>query len=147
MGFLSRVLGGQANATVQKFNGNKDYLEAVCAAAALVAASDGDISDDEVETTGKIVRNNAVLRTAFNDREIETTIDTMLGRAKGGRSGRVGLMNEIGDIVEKDPSMGEAVYLMAVDVAESSGDISAQEQAVLSKIAERLRIDPRKYDI
>lgn len=147
MGFLSRVLGGQADAAVKRLNGRMDALEAVCAAAALTASADGDISDTDVEIAGKTVRNNATLRAAFDDRAIEKCLDTMFERAKGGRSGRVGLMNEIGDVVDKDPEIAEAVYLMAVDVAEGEGGIDPKEQAILDKIAQRLKIDPRKYDI
>lgn len=142
-----KKLFGAAKDAADKYSGNTDFLEAVCASAALVAAADGDISDAEVEQTGKIVRNNPILSKAFDSRTIEKTIDTMLARAQGGRSGRMALYNEISDVVNRAPEMGEAVVLMAIDVAEAEGGISEQEQAVLNRIAERLRVDLKKYEV
>jgi tellurite resistance protein TerB len=146
MAFLGRLFGS-AQEAVNKYGGNKDFLEAVCASAALVAAADGEISDNEVAKTQQVVLNNPKLSGAFDRRTIETTIDQMLNRANGGRSGRHGLYQEIEDVINKDPEMSEAVYLMALDVAEAEGGIDDKEQAVLDKIAERLHIDKKKYDV
>lgn len=145
MAILGRLFGS-AQEAVNKYSGNKDFLEAVCASAALVAAADGTVSDEEVAKTAQVVLSNPKLAGAFDRRMIETTIDTMLNRANGGRSGRHGLYQEIEDVV-KDEEMGQAVYLMALDVAEAEGGIDEKEQAVLTRIAERLHIDPKKFDL
>ena len=132
--------------SVKKLSGNTDFLEAVCAGAALVACADGDISDTEVETTIKTVSSNPTLNAAFSQSQIGATIDTMLKRAQAGRTGRVGLYKEIDDIASND-DMKEIVYLCALDVAEAEGGIDPTEQAVLNKIASKLSLDPKKYDV
>lgn len=142
LGNLKKMLSG----SVQKYSGKKDFLEAVTAAAALVAAADGNVSDEEVGATIQIITANPALSGAFSVREIETTADTMLRRAAAGRTGRMGLYNEIGDIA-KDPEMAEVVYLTALDVAEASGGIEDKEQEVLTKIAKQLGLDPKKYEV
>ncbi len=140
------TLKAKLTGSVHKLSGRKDALEAVCAAAALVAASDGDISDGEVAATTKAVKANPTLAAAFPVRDIETTIDAMMSRAEGGRSGRLGLYREI-EQISKDADISEIVYLAALDVAESDGSIGEKEKAVLGKIAASLGLNPANYDI
>lgn len=140
-GFKSKF-GGAVN----KYSGRKDFLEAVCASCALIAAADGDVSDAEVEKTVKVIASNPKLSGSFASREIELSADAMLKRAQAGRSGRVGLYKEIDDIAS-DPEMAETVYVAALDVAESSGGIDEKEKAVLLNIAQRLKIDTKQYDV
>lgn len=128
----------------KKYSGQKDYLEAVCAGCALVAAADGDISDDEVEATIKALTSNATLSSGFNSREIEKCANEMIQRVAGGRTGRMGLMREIEDVAA-DPDKAEAVLLAMLDVAEGDGTIDPAEQKVLENIAGKLRLDLKKY--
>jgi len=130
---------------VNKYSGRKDFLEAVCAASALVAAADGDVSDAEVDQTVKAVASNASLSAAFKPSEIERVADTMLKRAQGGRVGRSGLYKELEDIAN-DHDMSETVLLSALDVADHGG-ISAEEKAVLTKIAQTLGLNLANYDV
>lgn len=138
---LKQKLSGGVN----KYSGRKDFLEAVCAAAALVAAADGEISDDEVAQTVKAVSSNASLSAAFKPVEIERTADLMLKRAQGGRVGRAGLYKEIGDVTN-DHEMSETVLLSALDVADHGG-IDDKEKDVLAKIASTLGLDLKNYDV
>ncbi|NTF35535.1 tellurite resistance TerB family protein [Agrobacterium rubi] len=131
--------------SVNKYSGRKDFLEAVCAASALVAAADGDVSDAEVNQTIKAITSNAQLSGAFNTRDIETTADAMLKRAQGGRVGRAGLFKEIEDI-KADHDMAETVLLSALDVADHGG-IDDKEKEVLGKIASALGLTLANYDV
>ena len=135
-GFLKK----KAGESVQKFSGQTDFLEGVCAAAALIAAADGDIEDSEVVATKKAVMANKALASGFDGRIIDTTIDRMLDRAGGGRVGRAGLWKEIEESA-KDPEKAEAILCTALDVAEGDGEIEPQEKAVLDKLATILRVD------
>lgn len=132
--------------SVNKFSGRKDFLEAVCASCALVAAADGSVEDSEVETTIKTIASNPSLQAAFSSREIESTADAMLKRAQAGRTGRMGLYKEIEDI-KADAEMAETVYLAAWDVAESDGSVADEEKAVMAKIADRLGVNPAQFDV
>jgi len=138
---LKEKLSGSVN----KYSGRKDFLEAVCAASALVAAADGDVSDAEVEQTVKAITSNAQLSAAFKTAEIERTADAMLKRAQGGRVGRAGLYKEIEDI-KADHDMAETVLLSALDVADHGG-IDAKEREVLAKIASTLGLNLANYDV
>ncbi len=126
----------------KKFSGKTDFLEAVCAASALVATADGDLDDNELVAAVAAVKSNAALSGAFDARAIETTMDKMCIRAVG-RVGKSGLFKEIEDI-KADHDMGETVLLVALDVADSGG-ISAEEKAVLAKIASTVGLDLAKY--
>lgn len=129
---------------MNRYSGQKDFLEAVCAGAALVANADGDISDAEIATATKTVAANATLSASFDNRSIETTMQTMMTRATGGRVGKAGLMSEITDVAN-DPDKAEAVLLSVLDVAESDGNISEVELAVCKSIATALKVDINKY--
>lgn len=127
-------------AKMSKFSGKTDFLEGVCAACALVASSDGSVSDDEVDATMKTIAANAALQSAFSSRQIEQCAETMLKRAQGGRMGRNGLHREIEECA-KDADMAEAVALAALDVAEADGDIGDKEKEALKKIGSLLSVD------
>lgn len=137
---FAKLFGKKAEAAVQKFSGRTDFLEAVCAGAALVAAADGEIEDAEVTATVKAVKANKALAQGFDSPTIDKTINTMLDRAGGGRVGRAGLRKEIME-VSKDPEMAEAVVLTMLDVAEADGEVEPAEQKLLESIAKDLGID------
>lgn len=126
----------------KKFSGKTDFLEAVCAASALVATADGELDDSELLAAVAAVKSNAALSGAFDARAIETTMDKMCSRAVG-RVGKAGLIKEIEDI-KADRDMSETVLLVALDVADSGG-ISNEEKAVLAKIASTVGFDLAKY--
>lgn len=141
--FLSKFKDKLAG-SLTKLSGNKDFLEASCAASALVATSDGEVSDKEIETTTKVVSSNPSLTKAFKPTEIEKCIDTMLRRAAAGRTGRMGLYKEIDDI-KSNADMAETVYLTALDIAEADGEVGAKERQTLNEIAKRLGLNPQAY--
>ncbi len=137
---FGKLFGRKAEAAVQKFSGRTDFLEAVCAAAALIAAADGEIEDAEVKATVKAVKANKSLAGGFDQGTIESAINKMLDRAGGGRVGRMGLWDEIREVA-KDNEMAQAVVLTALDVAEGDGEIEDAEKKVLEKLAKDLSID------
>jgi tellurite resistance protein TerB len=137
---MKKLVGDHAN----KFVRDRNYLEAVLAAAALIAVADGQIEEQEEDALIKAVKANAVLSKAWEAREIAMMAQNMLDRAKGGRMGQAGLYSELDDVA-KNPAMAEAVLLMALDVSESDGQIEPEEKVVLEKIATRLSLSLAKY--
>jgi tellurite resistance protein len=123
--------------------GNKDALEAVCAAAALVASSDGEISDKEIAAVKQAISSNPTLSNAYRVADIERCADAMLSRAKG-RMGRHGLFKEIEQIAANH-EMAEAVFISAMDVSESDGNVGPEEKKTLAEIAKRLGLNPQNY--
>jgi tellurite resistance protein TerB len=139
-GLKSKLLG-----SVSRFSGKTDFLEAVCASAALVASADGEISDDEVKATLKAVTSNSTLTSAFKTPIIEKCIDGMLKKAGSGRTGRLALFKEIGE-GNTDLERGETIYLVALDVAEADGNIGDKERTVLNTIAKQLGVNPERLN-
>jgi tellurite resistance protein TerB len=141
LGNLKSKFGG----TVAKFNGNKDFLEAVCAASALVAYADGVVSKEEEKATIKAISANAIMSASFTSSEIERTAEKMFDRAEGGRVGRNQLYQEIEEASARDTAkeMAHVILLAALDVA---GDISDAERSVLTKVAERLRLNLADFE-
>ena len=131
--------GKKAGEAISKFAGKTDFLEAVCAASALVASADGSIDDKEILATKKAITSNKALSGGFETRVIEKCIETMLDRAGGGRVGRSGLWKEVDEGIAKE--YGEAILLSALDVAEGDGDIGEKEQKVLEEIAKRAGVN------
>lgn len=134
----------QLAGAMNKVAGNKDFLEGVCASCALVASADGSIDDDEIESAIANVTGNATLNGSFTSQEITQTMENMLNRTKT-RTGRAGLFTEIDEAANKTGA-GETIYLAALDVAEADGNIDADEQEMLNKIARRVGVDPNKLD-
>lgn len=137
---FGKLFGKKAEAAVQKFSGRTDFLEAVCASAALISAADGEIEDSEVKATVKAVKANKSLAGGFDQSTIEACINKMLERAGGGRVGRMGLWEEIREVA-KDAELAQGVVLTALDVAEGDGEIEPEEKVVLDRLAKELSVD------
>ena len=150
-GALKRAFGAAAGGVVKElsaeYGANTDFLEAVCAAAALVAASDGEIEPGERTKIIALVQKHPQLGKLYNLSIIEQTAEKMFQRA-GDASGRQGLARELDDIKGRPngQTMGEDVYLVALDVASADGEVEPQEEVVLKKIAARLGVDASKFD-
>lgn len=146
-GALKKALGAGAKEIKAEYGESKDFLEAVTAAAALVAAADGDIEEAERRKVVSIISNHPTLSKIYQGNVIEATAETMFKRAKE-VSGRQQLARELDDIKSRPngAQMAEDAYLVALDIAGADGEIEPQEQDVLKKIASRLGIDPSKFD-
>jgi tellurite resistance protein len=140
MDVLKRSLGANLN----KYSGNKDFLEAVCAAGAIVAAADGTVEDSEIVACVEMAANNEKLRAAYSQGEIEECMDRMLKRAKT-VSGRAGLNRELDDCAKSELTMREDIVLAALDVAMADGSIGPAEKSAIDKIASRLGVNPDKF--
>ena len=150
-GALKKAFGAAVSGVNRELNAaysqNTDFLEAVCAAAALVAASDGDIEQSERSKIISLIQKHPQLGKLYSLDVIEKTAETMFKRA-GEASGRQALARELDDIKARPDGaqMGEDVYLVALDVASADGEIEAAEQSTLDKLARRLGVDPSKFE-
>lgn len=126
---------------IKKYSGRKDILEALCAGVALVASSDGEVSDDEIKAIQKVVSSNPLVSASFRQGEIDKCVDTMLKRASTGRSGRIGLYREIEEI-RADSVACEDVFLCAYDIADADGKMDPKEKSTLMEIASKLGVNP-----
>jgi tellurite resistance protein len=139
-------LAEKLSAGFSRLNGRTDLLEGIAAAAALVAAADGDIADEEVGTVIEALANHATLSKAFKQGDIERITDAMLRRAKGGASGRLGLMREFSEAKSKSSVEDlEMLLVIAIDVSNADGNLDESERKVLNKIAQALGLSLTSY--
>lgn len=146
-GKLKKAFGAGAKEIKAEYSENKDFLEAVLAASALVAAADGDIEETERRKVISVVSNHATLSKLYASNVIEATAETMFKRAKDA-SGRNQLGRELDDIKTRPNAgqMAEDAYLIAVDIAKASGEIEPAEAEVLKKLATRMNVDVSKFE-
>lgn len=134
MGIFGKLLGNRAKDAVQKFSGNTDFLEALCAGCALTAAAEGGIDDAEYDQALRIIQSNSAISAGFSPRDIESAFSRMAPKTAS-RMGKSELKREIEEAVKRDQSMGEAIVLACLDVADTGG-ISEPEKVVMKGIAE-----------
>lgn len=148
-GILKKVIGAAGGAAAKevasKYKGNRDYLEAVCAVAALVAAADGEIEDSEIKATQELVSNNDALSSIYSKSDIEDIMGKYLAKAKS-LSGRIALKRELAD-VKNNPQQAEDVFAVGVDVAMADGEMEPEEQKRLAEIAKVLGVDPKAFGL
>lgn len=145
-GALKKAFGAGAREVQANYSQNKDYLEAVCAASALVAMADGELEEVEKNKVIALLTNHSTLGKMYDRATVENTAETMFKRAKDA-SGRQSLARELDDIKGRPDGaqMAEDVYLIAVDVSAADGEVEPEEKVVLEKIASRLGVDPAKF--
>lgn len=143
---LKKAFGAGAKEIKNDYSGNKDFLEAVCAASALVAAADGDIEESERRKIVSLIQNHSTLGKSYDARVIENTAEEMLKKAKDS-SGRAQLARELMDVKSKSDGqqMAEDAYLVGLDIANSDGELEDAEKEVLAKIANLLGVDPSRF--
>lgn len=146
-GALKKAVSSGAREVSAEYSTNKDFLEAVCAASALVAMADGELEDTERNKAISIITGHSVLSKLYQRDVIEQTVDTMFKRAKDS-SGRQALAREMDDIKGRPEGakMAEDVYLIACDISMADGTAEPQEVEVLKKIANRLGVDPARFE-
>ena len=131
-----------ARAVVNDYSGKRDFLEATCAAAALVTAADGKIEDSEIEAAVTSMSDHKTLSVAYSGAEIEDEMTKALRKAKT-ISGKAGLKREIEEVASKDRALREDVFLIAADVADSTDGIGEAERKMLDTVATLLRVDSK----
>ena len=144
-GALKRAIGAGATQVKTEYAGNKNFLEGVIAACALVAAADGDIEDAERAKISALLKNHTQL-SMYPPNEVEAVADRYLRLAKDA-SGRAQLGREMAEVKHGPDGkrMCEDIYLAAVDIANADGEVEPQEKAVLEKIAKVLDVNPADF--
>ncbi|MDP5253346.1 MULTISPECIES: TerB family tellurite resistance protein [unclassified Vibrio] len=131
-----------AQVTLHKVE-NRDLMEAIVAAAVLVAHADGDCSTAELEKLDNIISANDNL--AHFGSEIGKTIDKYAAMYEAGaRLAKMKLMKEIRD-VDNDEAQKEEAFIIAIEIADADGEIDEAELSVLREIGKALGLNPDNY--
>jgi tellurite resistance protein TerB len=140
MGFFSK-LGKSAKAVAKQ-----NVFEGVVAAAVLVACADGEFSKKEAEKVERLLATNDSL-SAFKKTDISRLITKYAGVVETDfRMGKLKMLKEIEEIAE-NPSDAEEVFITAISVAETDGEIDEKELAVLVEIGKKLGLNLKDYGV
>lgn len=124
---------------------NRNLMEAIVYGALLVSAADGQIEDAEVRKLDELIRANENL--AHFGPEITTTINNATAKFKANfQVGRVEALRQIGE-VKTDPADAVDVFVNALAIAESDGEIEPAEAKVLVELANVLGVRATDYGL
>jgi tellurite resistance protein TerB len=140
MGFFNKLTKSAKSVAKQ------NVLEAIVAASVLVAAADGEIEKKETEKLEKMLANNDSL-SSFSKTEIQRLVGKYSGTVETDfRMGKIKMLKEIEDIAE-NPGDAEEVFVTAISIAESDGEIEPKELTILVEIGRRLGLSLKDYGI
>lgn len=143
-GFLKTMKGaGKALAEKSVKAENKDLMEAMVCAAALIAYADGDLGDDEVVKISAILDSSHAL-VAFGTEPAQFFDKQCKALESSYRMGRLTVMKEIED-VKGNKEEAEMVLIMAIEVAYADGECDADEDKELKAIAGKLGLKLEDY--
>ncbi len=136
-GFLKKIKGAGAELANKSVKAeNKDLMEAMVCAAALMAYADGELEDEEVTKISQILDTSKALE-AFGTEPAQFFDAQCKILDSSYRMGRLTIMKEIEDVKgNKDES--EMVMIMAIEVAFADGEMEPEEEKELNAIAGKL---------
>ena len=113
------------------------HYEALIQAMVITSASDGDMSDSELERIGRIIRYAPAFQ-GFNTADLSHI--TQATAAALGREDGLDLI--IASMVSKlEGPLAETAYAFALDIAADDGVITGEEQDILQLLRQSLNID------
>lgn len=130
---------------VSKFQ-NRNFMEAVVAACALVAVADGSIDPEEKRKMVGFIQNNDALKAfkmddviaSFNKITAKLDFDMSIGKAEA--------LAVIAKIKKNDAEARLAVRVASA-IAASDGTVDEQEIAVMRTICNELGLNPSDFDL
>ena len=130
---------------VGKFK-NKEFMEAIVAGCALVAAADGEISSAEKLKMSGFIKNSDELKVFDMDKVIEAfnrvcskfEFDEQIGRAEA--------LAIVGKIKDK-PEQARLLIRVCMAIGASDGDFDDQEKAVCRMLCAELGLTPSDFDL
>lgn len=132
----------------KEYGKTNDFLNGVCASCALIAFADGTCEDSEKKKAMDVLTGHTQLSAIYQRAQIENALNSALSHAQTA-SGKQELARQLDAVlsVPNGQQMAEDVYLVAVDVASANShhSIGEDEQRVLDKLANRLKVDPSKF--
>ncbi|NLW05659.1 MAG: tellurite resistance TerB family protein [Pseudomonadaceae bacterium] len=130
---------------VAKFK-NKEFMEAIANACALVAAADGNISSEEKAKMAGFIGQSAELKVfkltdviaVFNDACAKFEFDFEIGQAEA--------LKVISKIKSKEDS-ARLLVRVACAIGASDGNFDEDEKAICRKICLELGLSPTEFDL
>lgn len=136
--------GKEALAEVKKLE-NRDLAEGLVGACLLIAAADGEIEPEEVENLNAQLEAHPALQ-GFGG-EIGKMVDNFTRMLEAGfLIGKTKIMREIKDCAH-DENEAEDIFVAAITIAQSDGEIEPEELKILKEIGSALGLNVKNYGI
>lgn len=130
---------------ITKFK-NREFMDAVVAGCALVAAADGSIDAAEKQKMVGFIQNSAELK-VFDLKEVIQSFQDISGKFEfDGEIGRAEALRIVGKLRGKDDAARLLVRVCCA-IGSSDGDFDAKEQAVCRTICTELGLNPADFDL
>lgn len=132
-------------AEVNKFK-NREFMEAVVAGCALVAAADGDISSEEKKKMIGFIQNSDELK-VFELTQVIDTFNKICGKFEFDASiGQAEALKLVGAL-RKNPDAARLMVRVCCAVGSADGSFDVSEKAVVSQICKELGLNPADFDL
>lgn len=142
--FGLKKLFGDSKAAAKKIE-NRDLMQAIVGGCLLVAAADGTISPEESNQIDRQIRANKNLE--HFGAEITSTVNRFTEQLQAGfLLGKMEILREIRD-VKNNAADSEEVFVNMIVVAQSDGEVSEAELAVLTTIGNELGLRLKDYGL
>jgi len=144
---LGKLFGKKKNAALNEMKKieNRDLMEAIVGGCLLVAAADGEIEPEEVESLEKQLNSNPSLQ-HFGS-EITVTINRFTEMLEANfRLGKTKILREIRDIKDNRDE-AEEVFVSMIGIAESDGEIEPEEIVILKEVGKELNLRMQDFGL
>ncbi len=125
---------------------NKDFMEAVVAGCALVAAADGDISAEEKQKMAGFISRNDALKVFDMSQVIERFNAQVESFAFDHSIGKAQALRVIGRL-KNNPEAGRLLVRVCCAIGLADGDFDADEQAVVRDICAELGLPAEDFGL
>lgn len=125
---------------------NSDFMEAVVAGCALVAAADGQVTSDEKQKMAAFISRSEELSVFEMDKVIAAFNKIMEGFDFDAAIGKIEAMKKITRLRGNDEAARTMVRVCCV-IGAADGDFDADERKVVTEICTELGLNPSEFDL
>lgn len=137
--------GSSLTEQVKKFK-NKNFMEAVSAGCALVAAADGEISPSEKQKMAGFIGRSEELK-VFNMNEVIDTFNKYAGNFEFDHViGKMEALKAIGQF-KNTPEVGRVIIGVCCAIGAADGDFDQKEKQMVREICLTLNINPSDFQL
>jgi tellurite resistance protein TerB len=147
MGFMDFVNDAKQKtvSSIGKFK-NKDFLEAVVAGCAMVAAADGNIDSSEKSKMVGFINRNEALKIFDMGQVISRFTYYAEGYAFDFNVGKAECLKAISK-VKKNPEEARILVSVCCAIGSADGDFDEDEKRVIREMCRELGLDPKDFQL
>ena len=145
MSIFDKLKSGLGSLTEEiKKYANEDFLDAVTAASAMVAAADGTIDREETDKMKSFIKNNEDLK-VFNTGEVLEKFKYWTDKFEEDKE--IGHINALKAIakVKKDKDEAKSLMRLVVVIGRADGEFDDDEKEVAIEIANELGLNSHEF--